>query len=63
VDVLKVAFIVQRYGLEVNGGSEFLCRKVAEHMAKYWDIEILTSCAITARELKLLTASRSDVSL
>ena len=43
---MKVAFIVQRYGLEVNGGAEFLCRQVAEHMAKYWDIEILTTCAI-----------------
>jgi len=43
---MKVAFIVQRYGLEVNGGAEFLCRQVAEHMAKYWDMEILTTCAI-----------------
>ena len=43
---IKVAFIVQRYGLEVNGGAEFHCRQVAEHMAKYWNIEILTTCAI-----------------
>ena len=43
---MKVAFIVQRYGLEVNGGAEVLCRQVAEHMAKYWDIEVLTTCAI-----------------
>lgn len=43
---MKVAFVVQRYGLEVNGGAELLCRQVAEHMAKYWDIEVLTTCAI-----------------
>ena len=44
--MLKVAFVVQRYGLEVNGGAELLCRQVAERMAKYWDVEILTTCAI-----------------
>ena len=43
---MKVAFVVQRYGLEVNGGSEFLCRLIAERMARHWDLEILTSCAI-----------------
>ena len=42
----KVAFVVQRYGLEVNGGAELLCRQVAERMAKYWDVEVLTTCAI-----------------
>src|SRR6266571_6664288 len=45
-DTMKVAFVVQRYGLEVNGGAELLCRQVAERMAKYWDVEILTTCAI-----------------
>jgi len=42
----KVAFIVQRCGLEVNGGSESLCLQVADHMSKYWDTEILTTCAL-----------------
>lgn len=43
---MKIAFVVQRYGLEVNGGAEFLCRLVAEHLSKYFDIDILTTCAI-----------------
>ncbi|MGQ9618810.1 MAG: glycosyltransferase family 4 protein [Candidatus Aminicenantia bacterium] len=42
----KVAFVVQRYGIEVTGGAELLCRWVAERMREYWDIEVLTSCAI-----------------
>jgi glycosyltransferase involved in cell wall biosynthesis len=43
---MKIAFVVQRYGLEVNGGAELLCRKIAEHMSHYWEIEVITTCAI-----------------
>ncbi|WP_321311671.1 glycosyltransferase family 4 protein [Halarcobacter sp.] len=42
----KVAFIVQRSGKEVNGGAESYCFTIAEKMKKYWDIEILTTCAL-----------------
>lgn len=41
----QVAFVVQRYGEEVNGGAETHCRIVAERMSAYWDIEVLTSRA------------------
>ncbi len=42
----KVAFVVQRCGLEVNGGAESLCLKIAQRMSRYWDLEILTTCAL-----------------
>jgi len=43
---MKIAFIVQRYGQDIGGGSEFLCMQIAEKMSKHWDIDVLTSCAI-----------------
>jgi len=42
---MKIAFIIQRYGMEINGGAELHCRYVAEHMTKYADVEVFTSCA------------------
>jgi glycosyltransferase involved in cell wall biosynthesis len=42
----RVAFVVQRCGLEVNGGAEVHCLKVAKRMSQYWDTEILATCAL-----------------
>lgn len=41
----KIAIIVQRYGLEVNGGAEYHCKILAEKLNPIFDVEILTSCA------------------
>jgi glycosyltransferase involved in cell wall biosynthesis len=42
---LKVAFVVQRYGTEIQGGAELHCRWVAEHVAERHDVEVLTTTA------------------
>ena len=41
----KIAFVVQRYGIEVSGGGELLCRQVAEQLSSDFEIEVLTTCA------------------
>ena len=41
----KILFIVQRYGLEVNGGAEAYCRQVAEKFSEIHDVSVLTTCA------------------
>jgi glycosyltransferase involved in cell wall biosynthesis len=43
---LRVAFVTQRYGVEVNGGAEAHCRTVAERMAAHWDVEAFSTCAL-----------------
>ncbi len=42
---MKIGFVIQRYGSEVLGGSEQLCRLVAERLSSNHDIEVLTTCA------------------
>jgi len=42
---MKLCFVVQRYGPEVLGGSEHLCRLVAERLASQHEVDVLTTCA------------------
>ena len=51
---MKVCFVVQRYGLEVNGGAEAYTREVAEHLALLpgYEVSCLTTCAVNYQTWK-----------
>lgn len=42
----RLCFVVQRYGLEVAGGAETLCREVAARLSRHYDLTVLTTCAL-----------------
>jgi hypothetical protein len=42
---VKLAFVVQRYGADIAGGSELHCRDLAQRLAPSHEITVLTSCA------------------
>jgi glycosyltransferase involved in cell wall biosynthesis len=42
---MKIAFVIQRYGSEILGGSEYHCRLIAERLAERHEVEVLTTCA------------------
>ncbi|HJO04606.1 MAG TPA: glycosyltransferase [Acidobacteriota bacterium] len=46
---MKMTLVVQRYGVDVVGGAERLCRGVAEGLAELHDVQVLTSCANSYR--------------
>lgn len=41
----RIAIVNQRYGEEVNGGSEYYTKQLAEHLALYYEVEVLTTTA------------------
>ena len=43
---LRIAYVVQRYGPEVNGGAETHCRFLAERIARTHSVDVLTTRAI-----------------
>lgn len=46
----KIAIVNQRYGLEVNGGSELYTRQLAEQLASRYDVDIITTKALDYRD-------------
>jgi glycosyltransferase involved in cell wall biosynthesis/ubiquinone/menaquinone biosynthesis C-methylase UbiE len=41
----QIAIVSPRYGAEIVGGAEFHAKQIAEHLSKYFDVEVLTTCA------------------
>lgn len=39
----KLALVVHRYGMDVNGGAEYHCRMIAQHMLDRYFVDVLTS--------------------
>jgi glycosyltransferase involved in cell wall biosynthesis len=42
---VKLGVVVQRYGLDINGGAELHARYVAEYLSAQAEVEVLTTCA------------------
>ena len=42
----RIALVHPRYGLEISGGSETYARKIAEHLANRYEVEVLTTKAV-----------------
>jgi glycosyltransferase involved in cell wall biosynthesis len=41
----RIAIVVQRFGMDINGGAELHARLLAVRLAETMDVEVLTSCA------------------
>ena len=49
---MKLAFVIQRYGVEVNGGAEMHCRLLAERLAQRHQVEVFATRALDYLEWK-----------
>jgi glycosyltransferase involved in cell wall biosynthesis len=43
---VRLCFVVQRFGVEVTGGAETHCRWLARRLARDFEVEVVTTCAL-----------------
>jgi glycosyltransferase involved in cell wall biosynthesis len=49
---VRFAFVTPRYGAEIASGPEHACRLIAQQVSERHDVEVLTTCAGSARTWK-----------
>lgn len=42
---IKLAVVIQRYGADITGGSESHCMSMVGRLARFADVEVITTCA------------------
>jgi glycosyltransferase involved in cell wall biosynthesis len=42
---MKLAVVVQRYGVDISGGAELHARYIAEHLSRHAEVRVLATCA------------------
>ena len=57
---MRLAFVVPRYGPELDGGPEHQCRLIAERLAASHQVDVLTTCAIDSRSWANVHAEGAD---
>ena len=46
----KIAFVIVRYGKDINGGAEVHCKMLAERLTEKYQVEVLTTCVKDYKE-------------
>ena len=46
----KIAFVIVRYGKDINGGAEVHCKMLAERLTEKFQVEVLTTCVKDYKE-------------
>jgi len=57
---VRFAFVTPRYGAEIAAGPEHACRLIAQQVSERHDVEVLTTCAGSARTWKNEYAEGAD---
>ena len=57
----NIAFVVVRYGLNINGGAEYHCRMLAERLTNDYNVEVLTTCVDNYRTGENLEFKENEI--